>query len=146
MVKTVTFGEKQVQFSTSFAWAFAYKSQFGHDPAKIFMPAVQKIMLLGADQKAESEEAETEQVVILYEELGFTGIAQIAWSMAKLCDKSLPDPIAWIQSFGDDFEALTLVTELIPEAIDSVFSSKNLETPSPKDLKAEPEEKKKTTK
>lgn len=146
MVKTVTFGEKQVQFSTSFAWAFAYKSQFGHDPAEIFMPAVQKIMLLGADQKAESEEAETEQVVILYEELGFTGIAQIAWSMAKLCDKSLPDPITWIQSFGDDFEALTLVTELIPEAIDSVFSSKNLETPSPKDLKAEPEEKKKTTK
>ena len=146
MVKTLTFGDKQVQFSTSFAWAFAYKDQFGYDPSKIFMPAVQKIMLLGADQKAESEEAETEQVVILYEELGFTGIAQIAWSMAKLCDRNLPDPITWIQSFGDDFEALTLVTELIPVAIDSVFSSKNLETPSPKDLKAEPEEKKKTTK
>ena len=119
MVKTLTFGDKQVQFSTSFAWAFAYKSQFGADPAKIFMPAIKKIMLLGADKPAENDEQAEEQAIILYEEMGFTGI----------------------QSFGDDFEALTIVTELIPDAIESCFTSKNLETPSPKELKEEPEEK-----
>ena len=141
MVKTLTFGDKQVQFSTSFAWAFAYKSQFGADPAKIFMPAIKKIMLLGADKPAEDDEQAEEQAITLYEEMGFTGITQVAWAMAKLCDKNLPDPITWIQSFGDDFEALTIVTELIPDAIESCFTSKNLETPSPKELKEEPEEK-----
>ena len=135
MVKTLTFGDKQVQFSTSFAWAFAYKDQFRVDPSNIFMPAIKKILLLGADKPAE------EQTFILYEEMGFTGITQVAWAMAKLCDKNLPDPITWIQSFGDDFEALTIVTELIPDAIESCFTSKNLETPSPKELKEEPEEK-----
>ena len=135
MVKTLTFGDKQVQFSTSFSWAFAYKDQFRVDPSKIFMPAIKKILLLGADKPAE------EQTFILYEEMGFTGITQVAWAMAKLCDKNLPDPITWIQSFGDDFEALTIVTELIPDAIESCFTSKNLETPSPKELKEEPEEK-----
>ena len=135
MVKTLTFGDKQVQFSTSFAWAFAYKDQFKVDPSNIFMPAIKKILLLGADKPAE------EQTFILYEEMGFTGITQVAWAMAKLCDKNLPDPITWIQSFGDDFEALTIVTELIPDAIESCFTSKNLETPSPKELKEEPEEK-----
>lgn len=141
MVKTLTFGDKQVQFSTSFAWAFAYKSQFGADPAKIFMPAIKKIMLLGADKPAEDDEQAEEQAIVLYEEMGFTGITQVAWAMAKLCDRNLPDPITWIQSFGDDFEALTIVTELIPEAIESCFTSKNLETPSPDSLKEEPEEK-----
>ena len=135
MVKTLTFGDKQVQFSTSFAWAFAYKDQFRVDPSNIFMPAIKKILLLGADKPAE------EQTFILYEEMGFTGITQVAWAMAKLCDKNLPDPITWIQSFGDDFEALTIVTELLPYAIESCFTSKNLETPSPKELKEEPEEK-----
>ena len=143
MVKTLNFGDKQVQFSTSFAWAFAYKSQFGQDPAKVFMPAIKKIMLLGADKNAETDEQEEAQAYVLYEELGFTGIAQIAWAMAKLCDRNLPDVMTWISSFGDDFEPLTLVTDLIPEAIESCFTSKNLETPSPADLKPEPEEKKK---
>ena len=141
MVKTLTFGDKQVQFSTSFAWAFAYKSQFGQDPAKIFMPAIKKAMLIGADKPAETEEQEEAQAFVLYEEMGFTGITQVAWAMAKLCDKNLPDPMTWIQSFGDDFEALTIVTELIPDAIESCFASKNSPTPSPADLKQEPEEK-----
>ena len=135
MVKTLTFGDKQVQFSTSFLWTFAYKDQFRVDPSRIFMPAIKKILLLGADKPAE------EQTFILYEEMGFTGITQVAWAMAKLCDKNLPDPITWIQSFGDDFEAITIVTELIPDAIESCFTSKNLETPSPDSLKKEPEEK-----
>ena len=141
MIKTLTFGDKQVQFSTSFAWTFAYKDQFKVDPSKIFMPAIKKILLLGADKPAEDDEQAEEQTIILYEEMGFTGITQVAWAMAKLCDRNLPDPITWIQSFGDDFEAFAITTELIPAAIESCFTSKNLETPSPKELKEEPEEK-----
>lgn len=40
MIKTLRFGEKDVQFSTSFAWALRYKAQFGNDPVKILIPAL----------------------------------------------------------------------------------------------------------
>jgi hypothetical protein len=134
MIKTIEFGDKTVNFSTSFAWAFAYKSQFGQDPARVFMPAIQKALLLAANEEAENEDQETIKAIILYEELGFTGIVQIAWAMAKLCDKNLPDPMTWVLSFGDDFNALDLVTDLIPAAIESCFASKKFEAPSKKEL------------
>ena len=129
MIKTLTFGEKEVQFSTSFAWCFVYKSQFGQDPARVFMPAIKRVTERG-DENAESA---------IYEDIGLVGVAQIAWSMAKLCDKQVPDPITWVASFGDDFPALDIVTELIPEAIQSCFSSKNLNTPPQKAPEAEKE-------
>ena len=128
MIKTLTFGDKTVQFSTSFAWCFVYKSQFGQDPARVFMPAIRKITDQGDEGAASA----------IYEEIGLVGVVQIAWAMAKLCDKQLPDPMTWVSSFGDDFAALDIVTELIPEAIQSCFSSKNL---NPLPQKAPEEEK-----
>lgn len=125
MIKTLQFGDKSVQFSTSFAWAFIYKNQFGKDAAKVFMPAIQKIFFLNDNTAPDTEDQETVQAILLYEELGFTGIMEIAWSMARLCDKSIPEPILWIESFGDDFDPLGIITEIIPEAITSCFASKN---------------------
>lgn len=125
MIKTIAFGEKNVKFCTSFAWVFVYKNQFGHDPVKILMPAIQKMSVLFEDETAN----EMEQAVALYEELGFNGIAQIAWAMAKLCDRTMPEPLEWIMTFGDDFEPLTIMIELIPEVITSCFASKNPQTP-----------------
>ena len=73
MIKTLRFGEKDVQFSTSFAWALRYKAQFGNDPVKILIPALKKL------QNA----AEEDQAYAVYEELGVVGAAQIAWAMAQ---------------------------------------------------------------
>ena len=129
MIKTLKFGEKEVHFSTSFAWCFNYKSQFGQDPARAFIPVIKK---LGSIPSSETAFA-------IFEEIGIVGVAQIAWSMAKLCDKNIPDPITWIESFGDGFETLDIVTELIPDAITSCFASKNSETPSQKELETAPE-------
>lgn len=125
MVKTITFGDKEIKFSTCFAWAFIYKSQFKADPAKYLIPAIRRMSLADMDEDA--------QAMAMYEELGFVGIVQIAWSMAKLCDKSIAEPMEWVESFGDDFGALDLVLELIPEAIESCFSSKNLAAPTPQE-------------
>ena len=129
MIKTLQFGDKSVQFSTSFAWCFIYKSQFKKDAAKILMPAIKKIFFVNGGNEAEGEDQEAVQAIMLYEELGFTGIVEIAWSMARLCDKTIPEPIQWIESFGDDFSPLDIVTEVIAEAITSCFASKNSTTP-----------------
>lgn len=131
MIKTLQFGDKTVQFSTSFAWAFIYKSQFGKDAAKVFVPAIQKIFFMNGNKPAETEEQETVQAMMLYEELGFTGIIEVAWAMARLCDKTIPEPIQWIESFGDEFDPLEIITEIIPEAIEACFSSKNQAAPQP---------------
>lgn len=126
MIKTIKFGEKEVQFSTSFAWTLMYKSQFGQDPVKILIPAIRKL----------SQTTEEEQTYAVYEELGVVGIAQIAWAMARLVDKTIPEFEQWIISYGDDFDALELTQELLPAAVESCFTSKNLKTPSKKRMKA----------
>lgn len=134
MVKTITFGEKPVQFSTSFAWAFAYKAQFGQDPANILMPVIKNGIVDNGGEDI---------TTLVLEEMGFVGIVQMAWAMAKICDQSIPEPVAWVASFGDDFEITPLISELLTEAILSMFTSKNSQTPQPKTKKAA--ERKKST-
>lgn len=121
MIKTVQMGEKELQFSTSFAWVFIYKSQFGKDPAQILLPAVRDLQ--GADEESAG--------YTLMERLGFSGVTEISWAMARLADKKTPDPEAWIASLGDDFDMMELVTEVLPEAIESCFTTKKSGAPIP---------------
>lgn len=123
MIKTVTMAGQDVNFSTSFAWTFHYKSQFGSDPIRSLLPAVR-----GALSGAESTQ---EQGIILLEELGVTGVAEIAWAMARTADKNVKPPLAWIGSFGDDFPVMDLLSEVVVEAIVSCFATKKAEAPDP---------------
>ena len=132
MIKTLQFGEKEVTFSTAFAWAFIYKSQFGEDPVKTLLPTVKSILSDPAIDSIENEsEKEEAQVYALLESLGFTGVAQIAWAMAKLADSSIPAPLPWIESFGDDFPIMDMITDLVIDAITSCFSTKKSAAPIP---------------
>lgn len=132
MIKTLQFGEKDVVFSTSFAWAFVYKSQFGEDPIKTLLPTVRGVFNNPEIEAIEDEELkEQEQVFALMDALGITGVAQIAWAMAKLADNSIQPPLPWIASFGDDFPVMDLLTELVTEAITSCFASKKSGAPIP---------------
>lgn len=122
MIKTIKFGEKEVKFSTAFMWAFKYKAQFKRDPANAILPVF----------KEQTEESTDEDMgMALLECLGFIGLVQIAWSMAALCDKDIPEPEAWVESLGDDFEVMELLSEIIPEAIDSLFATKKYQPPTP---------------
>ena len=132
MLKTMEIGGKEVTFSTAFAWAFIYKSQFGEDPIKMLMPTVKSVFadpeIAGIEDEGERGEA---QAMAFMEELGITGVAQIAWAMAKLVDNNIPSPLPWIESFGDDFPVMDMLTELITDAISSCFASKKAEAPIP---------------
>lgn len=121
MIKTLTLGTRTVSFSTSFAWCFVYKAQTGRDPAADLMPALQQI-------QAEDIKTDEEAAVAYLSVVGVTGIATIAWSMAKLCDQSLPDPIHWVEDLGDDFDLNAIIRDLIPDALISCFASKNSTT------------------
>lgn len=126
MVKTLKIGDREVAFSTAFAWTFVYKAQFGKDPSKIMIPTI---------IKAFSAKDDTERTAVFFEDLGVICIAQIAWAMARLCDDAIPDFVAWITELGDDFCVMDIMEELIPETVESFFTSKNSQTPSLKELK-----------
>lgn len=136
MIKTIEFGDKEVNFSTSFNWMVIFKSQFGEDAAKVIMPLIREM------QKPEYNE--NDYGFLVYEVLGFTGIAEIAWALAKNADDSVPDPEAWMNELGDDYSAADIASELIPEVIASSFSSKKSMAPKnqKKQTKKAPETKK----
>ena len=135
MIKQIRIAEQDVKFSTAFAWTFLYKSQFGEDPMATLIPVIRKVF---SDPDIENlpEEAKGEaQTYALLEALGVTGVAQIAWAMAKSADSSIPAPLVWIASFGDDFPIIDLIDELVTEAISSCFTTKKSGAPSPTEPK-----------
>lgn len=139
MIKTIEFGDKKVTFSTSFNWMIIFKNQFGEDAAKTIMP------LIRAMQKPEY--TENDYGYLVYETLGFTGIAEIAWALAKNADNSVPDPEAWMESLGDNYSASDVAVGLIPEVVESSFTSKKSMAPKnqkKQTTKKEPETKKST--
>lgn len=128
MIKTLLFGEKQISFSTSFAWCFIYKSQFHKDPAQVVVPAAKQVMADGGINDPYN----------VFEILGFVETANIAWSMARLANPDTPDPEAWITSLADDFDLTEIMINLIPDAIESCFSTKKSKAPVPPAKKAAP--------
>lgn len=123
MLKTLQFGDKDVTFSTSFAWTLIYKSQFGRDALPILIPIIREAN--SAKKKAD----ETELAMTFLEKLGFSGVVEIAWSSARLVDPSIPDPLTWVASFGDNFEPLDVISDLFPDLILSCFASKKSKAP-----------------
>lgn len=130
MLKTLQFGDKSVTFSTSFAWTLIYKSQFGRDALPILIPIIRET----ANTKKKPDESELAMTFL--ERLGFSGVVEIAWSSARLVDSSIPDPLTWVASFGNDFEPLDVISDLFPDLILSCFASKKSKAPIPTAKKA----------
>ena len=107
MIKTITIDNKDIKFSTSFAWMLKYKAQFHEDPASVIIPAT-----------LESTKDKTGLASI--EAIDFVNIARIAWACASVCNKEIEEPEKWFESF-EEFPIVTISTELLP----SVFASFN---------------------
>ncbi len=110
MNQIMTFGEKTVEFSTSFAWAIKYSNQFHRDAMKDLAPA-----LTGNTT-----------------DLSMDTVARIAWASAALCDKSIePDLEKWIVSLGEDFNFENVVENIIGPVLESSITAKKSKAPSP---------------
>lgn len=131
MTKTLTFGDKDIQISTSLMWAVYYKVQFGEDPAKSIVPTVAKITAYNL--------TESDMVAAFMEEIGITGTLQITWAMAKAADRQILPFDAWVEKYGDDIEITDLMLDVIPDVITACFTSKKYT--APEDVGTEPETK-----
>ena len=109
MIKTITIDNKDIKFSTSFAWMLKYKAQFHEDPASVIIPAT-------------LESTKDKSGLASIEAIGFVNIARIAWACASVCNHDIEEPETWFASF-EEFPIVTISTELLP-AVFASFNSK----------------------
>lgn len=112
MEKTIEIDGKQVSLKSTGATPLRYKAQFRKD-------FFSEILKLGQLEKVNLEDKDID-----YEALGsldFEVFYNIIWTMAKTADKSIPDPITWL----DQFEQFPIM-DILPQMQDMIF--KNLTT------------------
>jgi hypothetical protein len=108
--KTITIDEKEVRFKSTGATALRYKSQFKQDLFKdLFkMAGLEKVM------NTDPNEIDPKDL----ESLDFNVFYNIVWVLAKTADDTIPEPIAWLDTF-DEFPMM----EVIPQLHELIFSS-----------------------
>lgn len=105
MEKTLTIDGRQVAFRSSGAFLLRYKAQFGRDP-------FQDVFRL---QKAIRKDRNGKPILGNISALDLTIFYNLAWTLAKTADKTIPEPMDWLDSFGT-----FPLSEIMPEIMDLI--------------------------
>lgn len=108
MEKTLTIDGKQVRFKSTGATPKRYKAQFGTDFFADLMK-MEGLNKIKNKKQPTAKEIESLDMDVLYD---------ICWVLAKTADKSIPEPLDWL----DEFDAFP-IREIIPELQDLITSS-----------------------
>lgn len=106
MEKTITIDNKEVRFKSTASTPLRYKAQFGKD----FFADILKMSSVFDKKKRINEDK--------IDKLDFEVFYNIIWVLAKTADKTIPEPISWLDEF-DEFPLF----EIIPEIQDLILSS-----------------------
>ena len=139
MVKTIRIGERDVRFDTSLSWMFRYKTQFGHDPIDVIMPAVKAALPLIEIEGGKLTIADLDLLTDILGELNFTEALQLIWAVAANGDKTIDDPETWYSRF-EFFPLDEVLTEIAPALFESCISTKKFKALSQALKKAVPKE------
>lgn len=107
MEKTIVIDGKSVSFKSNAATPLRYKAQFRKD-------FFSEILKLSGLEGLNFEKIDIEKI----DRLDFEVFYNIIWVLAKTADKTIPDPMTWL----DGFEEFPLL-EIIPELQDLILSS-----------------------
>lgn len=139
MVKTIKIGERDVRFDTSLSWMFKYRTQFGHDPIDVIMPAVKAAIPLVEIEGGKLTIADLDLLTDILGELNFTEALQLIWAVAANGNKDIDDPETWYSQF-EFFPLDEVLTDVAPALFESCISSKKFKALSQKFKKAVPKE------
>ena len=139
MVKTIKIGARDVRFDTSLAWMFKYRTQFGHDPIDVIMPAVKAALPLVEIEGGKLTIADLDLLTDILGELNFTEALQLIWAVAANGDKDIDDPETWYSRF-EFFPLDEVLTEIAPALFESCISTKKFKALSKKLKAAVPKE------
>ena len=112
METTITIDGRDVRFKSTAATPLRYKAQFQSD----FFADLMKMHAL-SKLSLDTNEMDYEAL----KHIDFEVFYNIIWAMAKTADKSIPEPLTWL----DDFDEFPLF-DIIPELQDLIM--KNLQT------------------
>lgn len=105
MEKTLTIDGKEVRFKSTAATPLRYKAQFGKD----YFAQIIQLNKLKNFKKNNFEALENADFEVFY---------NIIWVLAKTADKTIPEPMEWL----DEFEVFPL-GEIIPQIQDLILGS-----------------------
>ena len=123
MIKTIQIGEKDIQFNTSLSWMFKYRSQFGHDPLDVLMPAIKAAIPLVNIDGMTLTLTDLDMLTDVLGELELTEALQLIWSLAANADPSIGDPERWYAGF-DYFPLDEVLVTIGPAIFQSCISTK----------------------
>lgn len=131
MIKTINIDGKEVKFSTNAYFANIFKNQFGYDILTVIMPLVSEA-LKGLDdlytrvnQEAIVPSTIGEVLENIYS-LEMVDVNNFIWSLAKMADPSIDEPIKWYSQFNE-FPVIDILKELWEIILPSLISKKKLE-------------------
>jgi hypothetical protein len=110
MEKTIVIDGKKIGFKTNGATPLRYKAQFQRD----YFKEILKLAPLEKLQKKKNKEITPSDL----DALDFEVFYNIAWTMAKTYDPTIPEPLEWLETF-EEFP----IAEIIPQLQDLMVSS-----------------------
>ncbi|MED4354070.1 hypothetical protein P9265_17320 [Schinkia azotoformans] len=120
MEKTLTIDGKKVRFKSTGATALRYKAQFKKD----YFSEILKLNQLSKLKIDENGHLDVENVDL--NAIDFEVFYNISWSLAKTADKSIPDPLTWLDGF-DEFPILDIIPEVQDLIVESIQAKKSRE-------------------
>lgn len=115
MEKTIEISGIQVTFKSSGAVPKRYKMQFQRDFFK-------DLISLGVMNQETGELTEAKQLEMA-SRVDFDVFFDIAWTLAKTADKSILDPLSWLDGF-EEFPIMEIIPELQDMIAATISSSK----------------------
>ncbi len=103
MEKILTIDGRQVKFKSTGAFLLRYKAQFGRD-------ALQDILKLQGviDKKNQIKNIDALDLEVFF---------NLAWTLAKTADPSIPPPMEWLDTFSE-----FPIVDILPELTDMILS------------------------
>lgn len=111
MEKTINISGRPVTFKATGGLMLRYKNQFGRE---YLADAIE--MQRFADTKTQKKVKTADGKITFVDDYDFTKLNlelayNLAWTLAKTADPSIPDPMAWLDSF-DTFPILEILPQL----------------------------------
>lgn len=107
MEKTLTIDGKEVRFKSTAATPLRYKAQFGKD----YFSEILKMESLGNLKQGKISTKDIQKI-------DFEVFYNIIWVLAKTADKSIKEPMEWLDTF-DEFPLM----DIIPQIQDLITAS-----------------------
>lgn len=123
MEKVITIDGRPVPFKSTGAFLLRYKAQFRRDAIKDLVKLEPVFKKMEEKQAAATAEEKEAMAIEIFDVLDLDLFYNMAWVMAKTADRTILDPMEWLDSFNE-FPVIDIMMELMDLLTASIKVSK----------------------